>query len=409
LPSKSPSSLDLPVATLASFVYFVQGAVSLSAVALPLLLRQKGWSISQISTFGFVVGLPWTLKILYGALSDGLPLGGKRRKPYVILSSLVSMVSWVGFALFGSHLPLLTIFALSANVGFALTDVVTDALVVERSTEGNAQVYQSLAWGFRSGGAVVGGFLGGWLAQTVPYHWIFLITGLLPLFTLTAGFFIREEPVSQTASVHSLVKPIAQSFRALVGGDLKWFSLLLMIGTFSASFSTPFFFHLKEKLGFNESFLGTISGLAWVGAIVGCFVYAKFLKAIPMKKMLVWSVVLNVVNVLSIFLIQSRVSAVLLSLVGGVTGYLSFLPLIATAAFLSRRVGIEGSLFALLMSVNNLGQLVSVFIGGKLFDIMGLVPLILLSAAVVLAGLLFIQRMKLDGHESLLRSGQNGL
>lgn len=396
------SNLSLPiegsVALLASFVYFVQGALGLSAVAFPLLLRQKGWSISEIATFSFVSGLPWILKLFYGALSDGVLIGGLRRKPYVILASLLSLGAWLGLALFPHRSVFLYLFTLLGNFGFALTDVVTDALIVEHSTESTTQLYQSLAWGFRSLGAVLGGVLGGWLAQTIPYRWIFALTALLPLTTFLAAFSIHESPRLAGERRPHLLLPVVESLKAIFRDDLKWFSLFMLVGSFSASFNTPFFFFLKEKLAFSETFLGALSSLTWLGAIVGCFLYGKLLRRVSLKRALFWTVALNTVNVLSAFWIFNGLSALILFFMGGIGGYLSLLPLMAAAAVLSRQKGIEGSLFALLMSIQNLGQILSTFIGGRLFDIMGLPALIFLSAAVGLTGFLFADRLKTLGN-----------
>lgn len=389
--------MNRSVALLTSLVYFVQGTLSISGVAFPLFLRSRGYSISEIATFSFVVGLPWTLKILYGAISDGIPILGHRRKPYVIIASLLSMASWLGFALLPPWKSLLYLLAAAGNLGFAMTDVVTDALVVENSTEHTTQVYQSLAWGFRGLGAVLGGVLGGWLAENVPYRWIFGFTAGLPVATLVGALFYHEKSEVRKGRSFLLWYPIRESFTIIFKGDLKWFSLLLMVSSFSASFSTPLFFFLKERLAFNETFLGFLSSLTWLGAIVGCLVYGKFLTDVSIKKTLRWAVWLNLLNVLATYLILNRWSALALSFLGGVTGYISLLPFMAAAALLSRNKGIEGALFALLMSVNNLGQLLSTFIGGKLFDIIGLAPLILLSAAITLIGLVFVARLKTVG------------
>lgn len=392
--SNPSSSLDKGVALLTSLVYFVQGALSLSAVAFPLLLRKGGWTIPEIATFSFVIGLPWTLKIIYGATSDAVPIGGLRRKPYVILASLLSIASWLGLAFNGESKMLLYVFALAANLGFAVTDVVTDALIVEHSTESTTQVYQSLAWGWRSAGAIFGGVLGGWLAGHASYRVIFVLTGLLSMSTLIVGYFIREERTERPRSFSHFWTPLTEGLRSIFQGDLKWFCFLLIAGTFSASISTPFFFFLKEKLGFSETFLGSLSSVAWVGAVIGCFLYAKIFQHIPMKTTLRWAVWLNAVNILTTFCVRGRWSAAVFSFLGGVLAYLGLLPLMATAALLSRRKGIEGSLFALLMSVNNLGQLVATFIGGNLFGIIGIPGLILLSTAVSLAGLFLITKLK---------------
>ena len=358
------SVADRPIVFLASWVYFVQGALGISAIAFPLFLRDKGWSISEIATFSFVVGLPWTLKVLYGAMTDGVRIWGRRRQPYLILASILSIATWMGLALFPGQTTLVYLFAVLANVGFAMTDVVTDALVVEHSTETTTQLFQSLSWGFRSLGAVLGGFMGGWLAQHTPFAFIFGLTAFLPLTTLLAAFLIHEMPEAGRRSPN-LIRPVFISLKSLLVGNLRWFSLLFLVLSFSASFSTPYFFFLKETLNFSETFLGALSSLSWTGAIVGCWIYGQLLRKTPIKRTLRWAIGLNLL-----------------------------LPLMATAAILSHQKGIEGSLFALLMSVNNLGQVLSIFIGGKLFDIIGLPPLILLSAGMGGVGFFFVSKLK---------------
>ena len=392
--NRFPIALDRSVVLLASAVYFVQGALSLTGIALPLYLRARGWGIPEISTYAFVTGLPWTLKILYGALSDGVPLGGRRRKPYLMIASLLSFGAWLALACAPHHSGLLYVFGITASLGFAITDVVTDAVIVEKTTVETTQLYQSLAWGFRSLGAILGGIGGGWLAQHTPYRLTFGLASALPFSTFLIAFMIQDPLTFDKARFRHLVYPVAESLRQLFTGDLKWFSLLLLTGTFSASFSTPFFFFLKERLGFSETFLGTLSSLSWLGAISGCFLYGKIFAGGAIKKTLCWAVGLNALNVLSAYFIQTRESAIALSLIGGVLAYLTLLPLMGTAALLARQKGIEGALFALLMSVHNLGQILSIFIGGRLFDIIGLSPLIVLSAGVGLTGYFFIGRLK---------------
>lgn len=385
------------VAVLTSTVYFVQGAIGISAVAFPLFLRQRGWGISEIATFSFLSGLPWTLKLAYGALSDGLPLGGLRRKPYILLASFLSFLAWTGLSFLPERKAALFGLVLLENLGFAFTDVVTDALIVENSNESSSSYYQTLAWGYRSLGAVLGGFGGGWLAQYAPYRLIFMASALLPLVTLGIGLLIRETPrVERVGDRPHLLQPILDSFRALVKGDLKWFSLFMLVSSSSAAFGTPFFFFLKEKLLFRETFLGTLSSITWLGAVLGCVLYGRWMREMTLKRTLLISVVFNLISTISSFGVLNAWSAATLFFVGGVLTYLSLLPLMATAAFLSRKQGIEGSLFALLMSVFNLGQILSAFIGGKLFDIIGLHPLIFLSAVSGLTGFFFIRRLKLD-------------
>lgn len=366
----------------------------MSGIAFPLYLRRMGWSISDIATFSFFSGLPWVFKIVYGAFSDAVPILGYRRKAYLIFASLLSVMTWIALSFFPQNTISIYFLAIASNLGFAVTDVVTDALIVEHSAEATSQIYQSLAWGFRSVGAVLGGALGGWMAQKLPYSWIFGFTSLLPCMTLVVGFFIDEARLRDRGEVRGLVAPIKESLSVLFRGDLRWYLGFLLTGTFGASFSTPLFFYLKDQLAFSESFLGVLSSLAWLGAIMGCFIYGRFLKNMHIKKALFWAVALNVINTLSTLWIFNSTSAMLLSLLGGIMAYLSLLPTMAAAAVLARQKGVEGTLFALIMSVHNLGQILSTLMGGRFFDIMGLVPLIFLSTSVAMIGFFFVNRLR---------------
>jgi len=58
-----------------AIVYFVQGALGLAGIALPLFMRESlGLSIVQITMISSIAGIPWILKPLYGLLSDYYPL-----------------------------------------------------------------------------------------------------------------------------------------------------------------------------------------------------------------------------------------------------------------------------------------------------------------------------------------------
>lgn len=390
----SRNSSDRSVAILTSFVYFVQGSLSISGIAFPLLLRQKGWSIADITIFSSAIALPWTLKILYGAITDAVPIFRLRRKPYIIFASLLSIVSWLLIAFYHESKTYLYVFCLLGNFGFAMTDVVIDAVIVENSNEQNTKYYQSLAWGWKSFGAVAGGFLGGWLSTHVSYRFIFTLTALLPMTTLIAGFLVPEEPWVKKEEIPFWF-PIIGGLKALFRGDLLWLTALLLVGSFSASINTPFFFFLKEKLNFSATFLGSLVSIGWIGTILGCILYAKVFKEVHMRSMLQIAFFLNAVNILTAFLIKDTISAAVLSFLGGILGYLGLLPLMSAAALLSKQKHIEGALFALLMSVFNMGQLLAAFIGGRLFAIIGLQGLILLSTAVTLAGVLLVRKIKL--------------
>lgn len=380
------------IAFLTGVVYFTQGALGIAGIALPLYLRSLGWSISHITAIGSFVAFPWVLKILYGLVSDTYPVFGYRRKSYLLLCAIISAMGW--FLL--SFLPAKTIwiaaFLFIANLGFAATDVVTDGLVVEYSTAQASPIFQSIAWGARSLGAFMSGAIGGWLAGHWSYGHVFRLTILLPCLVAMTALMIDEEKQNKKI-FNSAIVPIKRCFKLLLSSNLRWLMGLLSIISVSASFGVPLFFYMKEDLRFGEEFMGILTSLGWGGAIIGSLIYLKWLKNINPKKVLSWAIAMSCLNIMSAVFIRGSISAIIVITVGGVLGCLTIVPMMAAAANLTHKTGVEGTLFAILMSWYNLGQIFFGFIGGKVHAIIGLYPLIIASGLLVLSGFICVQNL----------------
>lgn len=383
------------IAFLSGVVYFIQGALGISGVALPLYLRSLNWSVAEITAVSALAGFPWVIKIFYGILSDTYPLLGFRRKSYLILFSSISILGWASLVVMPPDKHWIIFSMMMANLGFAATDVITDGLVVEHSNEFTSPIYQSIAWGSRSMGAVCSGFTGGWLAQ----HWdpkqVFTLTMFLPFCVSLVALWILEKKVEK-APFKSPWGPVRSSFKLLLSSNLSFFSMILFMASISAAFGLPFFFHMKENLKFSETFLGLLSSIGWSGAMIGSFIYGRFLRKISPKFLLRLAIIVNSINIFSTLLIQNETTAFVLVFIGGVMGCLVMLPIFSSAASLTHQTGVEGTLFAILMSVFNLGQIAFGFLGGRVYHVIGLVPLILITGFFALFGLLFVKKLKFD-------------
>jgi MFS family permease len=393
------------VAKLAMVVYFVQGSLGLASVALPLYLRAQGFSIAQIAFITWFATLPWLVKVVYGAISDGIPLWGYRRKSYLMLCSALSVVGWWLLAAVPPHTAWLITAMLLANMGLAATDVVADGLVVEHSVVGTAQIYQGISWGARSVGAMMAGITGGVLAQNLPAQTVFMITGVLPVISGVAAIFVEEERVRIEYDSHGLGSKIVRclkdvglsawkSLKILFRGDLLWFALLLLIGSCGAAISTPFFFYMREKLLFDETFLGLLGSVGGAAAIIGCLLFLVYSRFVPLKKTLYIAFGVASVDVICTLFVTSHATAFAIVLFTGILGYLTLLPLLSAAAKLTHATGVEGSLFAILASVYNTGLFCAGIFGGFIFEIIGLKWLIVATALFMLLGLLVVGRIK---------------
>src|SRR5207245_7842656 len=144
-PFKSADARRLAI--LVAVVYFSQGMYHVADQVLTLTLKERlGLSPSQVVKFGTFILLPWVIKPLYGMISDSFPLFGRRRKSYFLLTSALATLAGIALSLvgeptYGSLATLLLIMGL----GIAFTDVLTDAMMVEKGqTLGLTGAFQSV-------------------------------------------------------------------------------------------------------------------------------------------------------------------------------------------------------------------------------------------------------------------------
>ena len=77
-------------------MYFVQGIAEptegLIAQPVRSLLKSWGYTTAGIAGFGALLALPWSLKPLYGLLTDFVPIARTRRRSYLLLTSAASVL-----------------------------------------------------------------------------------------------------------------------------------------------------------------------------------------------------------------------------------------------------------------------------------------------------------------------------
>ena len=76
-------------------IYFVEGALGIARLAQTFLLKDElHLGPAEMSGLMGVLALPWTIKPLYGFLSDGFPILGYRRRSYLVLVGIVGFLSY---------------------------------------------------------------------------------------------------------------------------------------------------------------------------------------------------------------------------------------------------------------------------------------------------------------------------
>lgn len=141
-----------------------------------------------------------------------------------------------------------------------------------------------------------------------------------------------------------------------------------------------FHYHLTEHLPcVVQGFIGLIYSIGSVGAILGVLLYQGALKDYPLRSMLLWSQVLSsLVGMLDLVLvarlnlkmgIPDYFFAVIDNSISQMVGQLIWLPLLVLSSKLCPS-GIEGTFYALLMSIQNAGVLMSAWWGGIMLDML---------------------------------------
>ncbi|KAK2387248.1 Major facilitator superfamily protein [Trifolium repens] len=398
-------------------IYFTQGFRSFVWTAISYHLKDNLNLSPSASQFVFSVAFfPWSIKPLYGILSDCIPIKGSKRISYLVIATVLSLVPWFILGLSSTlrnstwHLM---VFLTVQNLGSAMADVVVDAMIAEAVRYDKAKFagdLQSLSWFSMA----VGGICGSFFVKENSVNSEVLVEDLH-----TNGSALDEDnsltkkshsstrkrkkgkknpknrPVNTSKSkilekgdslatkwFHSLKKAIYDLCRAfrqpMILRPMSWFFLAHIT---VPNLSTVLFYYETEVLKLEASFLGTVRVVGWLGLMFGTFIYNRHLKRMTLRRILMWAHVgLAFLNLLQIavvsrkniaFGIPDRVMVLFGSaLVDGINQF-KFMPFLILSGQLCPP-GIEGTLFALFMSINNLGTTIGSFVGAGLASILNI-------------------------------------
>mmetsp|Transcript_118 Transcript_118/g.430 ORF Transcript_118/g.430 Transcript_118/m.430 type:complete len:270 (-) Transcript_118:6-815(-) len=179
------------------------------------LLDDKGLSAARYTQIDGFSNIPWQVKALYGMLSDTFPLCGLRRTPYMVLASVVGVVSGVTLAAKSFGATVAALFLVLANLSIAMPDVMIDASAAERAKTHPelASDVQTLMHGSLHFLAFFGEIAVGFLVspKVIGSRGVFLVfafTGLLGVFVPAALGWLGEQKVTKK-------RPTRQHYRKL--------------------------------------------------------------------------------------------------------------------------------------------------------------------------------------------------
>ncbi|XP_066167007.1 probable folate-biopterin transporter 2 [Oryza sativa Japonica Group] len=275
------------------------------------------------------------------------------------------------------------ILALTAqSAGAAVADVTVDALVAQNSITHQplAADMQSLCGFSSSVGALLGFSISGLLVHSIGSQGALGLLSIPSALVFLAGVLLKERRVTD----FDYKQEILQSNSVHGGNTEVWRPCVYMYVSLSLSLDIQagMFYWYTDPIvgpGFSEEFIGLVYSVGSIGSLLGVLLYQISLKDYPFRGVLFWGQVLSslagMLNLIMVTRLNTRIGipdyvfAVIDNSVSQMVGRLKWLPLLVLCSKLCPP-GIEGTFYALLMSIQNAGLLMSGWWGGLMLHLL---------------------------------------
>ncbi|KAG7556422.1 Biopterin transporter family [Arabidopsis suecica] len=344
---------------------------------------------SESQALTAITKIPWIIKPLWGILTDVLPIFGFHRRPYFILAGVLGVVSLLFISLHSNlHLYLALLWMTISSAAMAIADVTIDACTAYNSIKhpSLASDMQSLCSLSSSIGALLGFFMSGILVHIVGSKGVF---GLLtfPFALVSVVGIVFSEPHVPGFSYKQVNQKFTDAgkamWRTMKCSDVWRPSLYMYISlTLGLNIHEGLFYWFTDSKDgplFAQETVGFILSIGSIGSILGATLYQLVLKDHPFRGLCLWtqllfalSGMLDLILVLRLnlkFGLPDYLFIVVDEIVSQMIGRLKWMPLLVLTSKLCPH-GIEGTFFALLMSIDNAGLMTSSWLGGILLHVL---------------------------------------
>jgi len=374
-------------------VYFAQGALGLAGLAKQFFLKDTlHLPPAEASLLLSATYWPWIVKPVWGFIADSFPVFGSRRRAYLLAAGLLSCAGWLalGSGFSGDSKEAAVLLMMLGNFGIAFSDVVVDGLVVEKARSDDSLMgsLQSYSWSCRALGAICSAYFSGSLIESWGVSPVFQLTGMLPLVVALAALLIQEEaaPPSLPAAsrgpagvLEDSQKQLSQLWEVFRSPQVLLPVVFLFLWQSTPSAGSAMFYFYTNELHLRPEFLGRAQLAGAVATLAGTVLYNRMFANVPVRDYLLRVNLAAVALGLLPLLLVTHASRALGvpdeafilgdDVVQTVAGELAHMPILVLAARLCPP-GVEATLFALLMSLLNLGSFAASFLSSALTDVL---------------------------------------
>ncbi len=335
--------------------YFSQGVAMgalffLTAFLDYLLLDEFGRIVIQA-----VIWAPWYLKVIFGLLSDNVPIRKYgRRKPYIFAAGIFGAIGWITLGMHTVFGILLILSGILASLGTSMSDAVIDALAVDITPPHRRGAMQGVSWGSRGLGVGISAIAVGLMADQNVWFIIYAIPGVIVSLSTFLVLLFKEKPlppmfkgVNLPDFTHQFKQRNIQLcllFQIFAGAGL---AILPIMQTF-----------LQEGIGFDNTTIGIIFMVFSVGMFVGALLFGLLGDRISVKRTLPFTTILYTIMIVTVLFLDlsiMMVSIVFFFLVGFSNGGYEATQMRISMDHSPRIV--SGTIYNLYNSLSNLGQI----------------------------------------------------
>ena len=378
-----------------ALLYFTHGFSGISKIAISFYYKDiLNLSPFELSIITFITAIPLIIKPLYGFISDSYSFFGYNRKSYLIFSSLLGSISWIIMANFVSltNINIITIiysvfFITLSFISLSFTDVIIDAISVSKIRENqNINSIQTIFWISSSLGSIISSYLSGYLLQNYNITFVFYLSAIIPLITATITLFIKEPlnfklEYSHYNTIQLLKIKIKKILKILSQKKILYPLIFLMLMNAMPKIATTMFFFEVNKLGFQPEFFGKLALFSSVSSLLGILLYNQKFKSIQLRTILKWTCIFGVILGIFTLILVTRVNklmgipdtlfVILDDIILSIFYKITILPILVIATQICPP-GLEGMLFATIISANNLSNIIGKLLGGLLTKQIGI-------------------------------------
>ncbi|KAJ8908297.1 hypothetical protein NDN08_008388 [Rhodosorus marinus] len=256
-----------------------------------------GATEAQQTSIKLIQSLPASLKILFGFLSDTVPLFGFRRKGYMLTGWMLSSASMFTLLALGvPSIPLLALLYFWYGLGFWLADVIADSLVAEKAKlepEGQKGKLQSTCYACRFFMLMVGAAFATYAYDALSPRFMFWVMGLAPVaICVPATYLLAERRYADVPSVKAQSLEIWSSVTSRSVWQPMAFIYVYNLLQIGNAAWTQF---LYTRLKFSATMINSLMVVAKVMLYFGIMIYKYGMMAWSWRLVYIFTTLLNAV------------------------------------------------------------------------------------------------------------------